>query len=116
MDLFTLSFYIPGTLAANHGLEFKLPVDAQLIHVSLANSAATDGIVDIGNTDAAEAYAANLAIGDSDVAAEYDRADFVGSQFPHIPKGTNTIIAVDFDGAGGTAAANLVIVLTFTSG
>ncbi len=116
MDIFTVSFYIPGTLAGNHSIHFKLPVDAQLIHVSQANTAATDAILDIGYTGALEAYAADLACGDSSVASEKDQSDFVGSQYPHISKGTNIILTLDYDGSSGTAAANYTVVLTFTQG
>jgi hypothetical protein len=52
-------------------------------------------------------------VGDSDAPAEYDRDDFVGAQYPHIPKGAIVKLTLDFDGASGTAAANATVVLTF---
>lgn len=116
MNVFTTSFYIPGTLSGDHTIEFKLPFDAQLIAVSLANSAATDGTVALGYTGSTSAYMAAKDIGDSDVAAVYNWDDFVGSQYPHIDAATNIIITVDYNGSAGTAAANLVIILTFTVG
>jgi hypothetical protein len=42
--------------------------------------------------------------------------DFVGSNFPHIAALTNIICTLDYDGAGGTAAADFTLVLTFTEG
>ena len=116
MDIFTVSFYIPGTLSGNHSIHFKLPVDAQLIHVSQCNTANTDAVLDIGYTGSLEAYLADMACGDSSVAAEADWNDFVGSQYPHISKATNIILTLDYDGSSGTAAANWTCVLTFTQG
>ena len=46
--IFTIPFYIPGALAANHYCEFKLPFDAQLIAVSVCNSTANAGKIDVG--------------------------------------------------------------------
>jgi len=116
MDIFVVSYYIPGTLAADHTLEFKLPFDAQLIHVSLSNSANTAGWVKVGTTGGDANYMIFKDIGDSEVAAEYDWDDFVGSQYPHIPAATNIIVSVDYNGTAGTAAANAVINLMFTRG
>ena len=114
---FTVTYHTAGTLAANHSFIFKLPFDCQLISVSVANTAATDAILDIGYTGALEAYVVDLAVGDSSVAAIIDEpGDFVDDNFPHIAAGTNIICTLDYDGAGGTAAANFTLVLVFTEG
>ena len=114
---FTISYHTAGTLAANHSFIFKLPFDAQLIGVSAAASNASSGILDVGYTGALEAYVANMDIGDSSVAAIYDEdTDFVGDVFPHIAAGTNIIATLDYDGAGGTAAADFTLVMCFTEG
>jgi len=40
----------------------------------------------------------------------------VGEQFPHIDAGTIIVMTIDYDGAGGTAAANMTVVLEFLEG
>ena len=114
---FTVSYHTAGTLAANHSFIFKVPMPCQLVAVSAVGSNANSGILDVGYTGALEAYVANMDVGDSAVAAILDEnTDFVGSQFPHIAAGTNIIATLDYDGAGGTAAADFTLVLTFTEG
>jgi hypothetical protein len=113
---FVLSFYIPGTLAANHTLNFLAPFDLQLLHVSLCGTNANNANMQVGYQGSAAAYMVAKDFGDSSVPLEYDRDDFVSSQFPHIADGTNILLTVDYDGSAGTAIANAVIVLTFTRG
>ncbi len=86
------------------------------MHVSAVGSNANNGLLTIGNTTTAEAYLASASIGDSNTPAEFARANFVGTEFPHIADGTVLAVALDFDGAGGTATANFTVVLTFTVG
>src|SRR5512135_1772811 len=103
--------HTPGALAANQSIIFKLPFDAQLIGVSAAGSNANNCIIDVGKTAALEAYLKDMDAGDSSVAAvKEDPGDFEGDVFPHIVAGTNIIITVDYDGAGGTAIQDFTIV------
>jgi hypothetical protein len=114
---FTVSYHTAGTLAANHSFIFKLPFDAQLIGVSTVASNASSGILDVGYTGSLEAYVANMDVGDSSVAAVLDEpGDFEDNNFPHIAAGTNIICTLDYDGAGGTAAADFTLILIFTEG
>ena len=113
---FTISIYIPGTLAANHVLEWVVPWDCQLEHVSFGNSAASDATLMLGASTDTDAYMAATTIGDSDVPSSLGRTEFINDQYPHIPAGTIIVATIDFDGAGGTAAANLVLVMTFSKG
>ena len=116
-DHFTVSYHTAGALAANHSFIFKVPFACQLVGVSAAASNASSGILDVGYTGALEAYVLNMDVGDSNVAAILDEnTDFVGGQFPHIAAGTNIIATLDYDGAGGTAAQDFTLVLTFTEG
>ncbi|MFW9820000.1 MAG: hypothetical protein ACFFE5_10355 [Candidatus Thorarchaeota archaeon] len=39
-----------------------------------------------------------------------------GVYFPHIADGTVVVVTVDYDGASGTAANDLTVVLTFAEG
>jgi hypothetical protein len=113
---FTQTIHVPGTLAANIAVYFVLPMDVQLIHVSACGSNANNGILDIGPSTDTDGYLDGVDIGDSNVPSEFDRDNFVGTQFPHIAKGTIITVNLDFDGAGGTATANFTVVLTFTEG
>jgi hypothetical protein len=113
----TYSYHTAGTLAANHVFCFNLPFDAQLVHVSAVGSNANNGILDLGNSSDAEAYVLNKDIGDSYTPAVCSAAsDFTGSNYPHIAAGTIIKATLDYDGAGGTAAADFTLVLTFTEG
>jgi hypothetical protein len=61
-------------------------------------------------------------VGDSSVPAEYGRASFTGAlvaesgQPVAVADDTLVTVFVDFDGAAGTAAQNLSVVLVFTEG
>jgi hypothetical protein len=114
--LFTQAFHIPGTLSANLNIRWTVPKDCQLIHVSASNSAATNGTFILGTSTDDNAYLETADIGDSNVPNEFDLDDFVNDAFPHILDGTIFVITVDYDGASGTAAANLTLVLTFAEG
>jgi hypothetical protein len=116
MEIFTITQYVGGTLAANQSLIFTVPFDCQLIHVSAVGSNANSGTLQLGTTTTAEAYMVAASIGDSNAPVEFDRDNFVGSQFPHILKGTVFAAALDFDGAAGTATQNYSLVMTFTHG
>jgi hypothetical protein len=113
---FTHAIHITGTLAANVLPVFTVPADCQLEHVSASGSNANNAQIKIGTTSDDDAYMALKDVGDSDVPAEYSRADFIGAEFPHIIDGTVVKITVDFDGAAGTAVQNLTVTLTFSEG
>ena len=106
MREFQVPFHITGTLAANVSIVWTAPFDCQLTHVSAVGSNANDGLITIGTTSDADAYLTSASIGDSNVPVEFARSSFVGTEFPHIADGTVLAVALDFDGAGGTATAN----------
>jgi len=114
--VFQQSYHVPGTLAANVSIVFTAPMDCQLVHVSAVGSNANNGLLTLGTTASTAAYLASSSIGDSDVPAEFAKADFVGAEFPHIVDGTVVKATLDYDGAGGTATADFTLVLTFTEG
>jgi hypothetical protein len=115
---FTQAFHIPGTLAADIAIVFTAPSDCQLVHSSAVASNDSDATLKIGTTSSDAAYLAAGVIGDSNVPVEKERTDFVDSQFPRISDGDGDIVKVslDHDGAAGTAAADVTIVLTFVEG
>jgi hypothetical protein len=110
-NVFTIPFHIQGTLAANHYGEFKLPMDAQLIAVSVCNSTANAGKIDVGTSADDDAYLDNQNFGVSNVPLVYDRDDFVGTQFPHIAAGT-IIRATITDHASHMAGPLALLVFT----
>lgn len=112
-DIFQQTWLVPGTLAANHVIDFTMPCDAQIIHVSASNTSANAGTLDIGNDGDDDAYLDGVAFGVSNEPALYDRDDFVDSQFPHIAAGTDFKITIT-DHA--SHMANAAVVITFTPG
>ena len=115
-NVFTQTIHVPGTLGANLGIYYKLPMDVQLVHVSANGSNTNNGLLTIGYTGTLAAYLASSSIGDGNVPICFDWNDFVGSQYPHISAGTVIAIVLDYDGASGTATADFTQVLTFTDG
>lgn len=115
-NMFTHTVHVPGTLAANISVVFTVPVDCTILHVSAVGSNANNGLLTMGNTTTADAYLASASIGDSNVPAEFNRANFVGAEYPRLTKGTVLAAALDFDGAGGTATQNFTLAITFLEG
>ena len=111
--IFTLPFHIPGALSANINIRFKLPVDAQLIHVSAAQSDTDTAVLDIGPSTDTDGYLDGVNFGVSNVPLEYDRDDFVGDQYPHITKGTIIVITITDHASHSN---DPTVVLTFTEG
>ncbi|MGB9673650.1 MAG: hypothetical protein ACPL3P_05890 [Anaerolineales bacterium] len=115
-NVFTHTFHIPGTLAANVIPVVSIPFDCSLVHVSAVASNTNDATLKVGSTLDDDAFVSAFAIGDGNVPVVKSRKDFVEGQYPHLPAGTNLMLTLDYDGAGGTAAQNVTIVLTFTKG
>jgi hypothetical protein len=116
--MFQQSWYIQGTLAANHTMVFNLPCDCQLVHVSLNNSTANAGTLKIGTTSDDDAYLAaeNFGVSDTPVVvntpAGFDGVT-AGGQYPHIAASTKVLLTITDHGSHMAAAA---VVLTFTEG
>ncbi|NMC12666.1 MAG: hypothetical protein GYA34_07255 [Chloroflexi bacterium] len=117
--IFTHTYHIPGTLAADLNIRFKLPCDAQLLHVSAVSSNTAAAGLTLGNSTEAAAYLAKKAAGVSGMPTVFDRDDFTGGQYPHIAQGTVFAAALDYDYNGGgsaSASTDLSLVFTFTEG
>src|SRR4030067_1100211 len=102
-------------------MRWTLPFDAKLTHVSSVASNNSHAPLKIGSSADDDGYLVAGVIGDSGTPVEKGRTDFTGAlitsgQYPHIADGTILLITLDFDGAAGTAAADVTIVLTFTPG
>jgi len=119
--LFQQAYHIPGTLGADVAIVFTAFTNCVLRHVSAVGSNANDATLKIGTTTDDDGYITAFAIGDSSAPVEKQAlSDFDGaladSQFPRISDGDVVKLTLDYDGAGGTAAADVTIVLTFVAG
>ena len=120
---FSHAFHVPGTLTANVTITFTAPSGCQLIHVSACASNDSDATITVGDSSDADEYLTASVVGDSGTPAEYDYDDFVDTAgashsrfYPVISDGTVVVTTIDYDGDGGTAAADLTVVLTFAEG
>jgi hypothetical protein len=121
--IFQQAFHVPGTLGANVSIKYTAPCDCTLLHVSAVASNDSDATLTIGDSSDADEYLKSCTIGDSGTPVEKDGDDFVDTSgnthtlyYPRITDGTVVVIALDYDGDGGTAAADFTIVLTFAEG
>ncbi len=108
--------HITGTLSANVAYRFTAHADMTLKHISAVQSNAGDATLKIGTSADDDLYMTATAVGQSGTPAEFDRDDFVDDEVKQIRKGTIVVLTVDHDGDGGTAAADLTLVATFTPG
>jgi hypothetical protein len=120
---FAIAFHVPGTLTANLNIRWTAPHDCTLLHVSAVASNASSATFIVGDSADDDEYLTASDVGDSNVPAEYDYDDFVDTDgntharyYPRIVDGTVVVITVDYDGASGTAAQNLTLVLTLAEG
>ena len=118
---FTVCANYGGTLAANQRGEFKLSVDASLIHVSSCQSNAGSATLDVGTSAARTGILSAKTVGVSATPNIVEAANFNGSLATagdayHMVKGTIVTWDLDYDGAAATAGQNVCIVLTFTEG
>jgi hypothetical protein len=121
--VFTLGFHVPGSASANLSIKWTAPFDCTLLHVSAVGSNSHNATMEIGDSADANEYLTSSSIGTSGTPAEFDYDDFVDTSgnthsryYPRIVDGTIVAIAVDYDGASGTAVDDLTIVLTFAEG
>ena len=115
-SVFTMTFNIQGTLAANHTFNFKAPFDMQLIAASLSNTTANAGTLKLGTVADDDGYLLAEDFGVSNAAVVKSApADFDGvlaaSQFPHIAKDTQVLVTIT-DHASHMAAATVVLFFT----
>ncbi len=117
-NLLVYTFHLHGTLAANAKGNIKLPCQASLVKVAACGSNANNGLLDVGTSADRDGILSAVDIGDSDTPTEYDRTDWdgalatVGNPYP-FAEGDICAWDLDFDGASGTAAANVTLTITF---
>jgi hypothetical protein len=111
------SFHVPGTLAANVGVRFAVPVDCRVVHISAVASNDSDATMMVGVSADTDSILAATAIGDSGVPAVFERGDWASAnETAELAKGDIAVLSVDYDGSSGTAAADLTVVLTALEG
>jgi hypothetical protein len=117
-----LSYHVPGTLAADLNIRFKVPHDMQLIHVTAQGSNAYAAGLSIGTASDATAHLAKSSIGVSNVAVDFDFDNFAtysSQAYPRISKATYLCLALDYDyntGGSSQASADVTITLTLLKG
>jgi hypothetical protein len=105
-----------GALSGNYTTNIIFPYDVTLIGLSVCGSNSHDATIKVGNSTDDDAYMTASDIGDSDTPTEYDLDDLVDDEYPQIRAGTQVVVTVDYDGAGGTAIQDLQGYLFFTLG
>jgi hypothetical protein len=113
-----LPIHVPGALSANLSIVFQMPFAARILEVSAVGSNANDATLAVGaGSDGTTATIAAFAIGDSGTPVVKGVADFATTN-PQGKLANNDFLAltVDYDGAGGTAAQNLSILITLIEG
>lgn len=113
---FVVSVVYDGTLAANKSFYWTVPVRCSLVGVSAVASNDSDATLKVGTTADDDSALAAAAIGDSGTPVVFDGDDFVGDGLPQFEAGTTLVLTLDYDGAAGTAAQNVNIVVTFLEG
>lgn len=110
-------FHFTGTLAANVTITFKLPFNCALKHISAVASNNSDATLIVGDSGDADEVLASTTIGDSGAPVEKDRDDWASANsVGRYLAGDVFVATLDYDGAAGTAAANVTLVFTFAEG
>ncbi len=112
------AFHVPGTLSANLSIKFKVYRDMILQHVSAVASNDSDATLAIAaGTAGTTALLAAATIGDSGTPNEKTVSNWATTNTTgRLAKGDIVTLTIDYDGASGTAANDLTIVLTCTEG
>lgn len=116
--VFQQTFAIDGALAANHVFTFKAPFGFSIIHVSMSNSSANAGTLDLGNSSDADGFKDGATFGVSAACTELATfTDFDGavsdSQYPRVSDGDVVHVTIK-DHA--SHMADPVVVLTCVEG
>lgn len=107
--------FLLGVQTGDQFREFKAPFDMQLVAVGGNSANTTTCLIDIGTAADADAYLDGVELtGATDVPTEWGLADFVGAQYPAIPKDTVVQILITFDGGQAGDVDDLNLDLWFT--
>ena len=118
---FPVTIHLHGTLSANAQGSFPLPIGMTLESVAAVASNDNAATLQLGAGDDADGIMAAKAIGDEGVPVTFGKTSFNGplcdaKNPPHFDKGSVITWLLDFDGAGGAAAADVTILFSFLEG
>ncbi|MGD2079028.1 MAG: hypothetical protein PVH18_11640 [Chloroflexota bacterium] len=112
-----LCFHVPGTLAANLDIRWTACADGRIKHISAVASNDSDATIIVGDSGDTNEYLTSSTIGDSQVPKEFDVDDWASTNpTASFKKGDVIVVTIDYDGAGGTAADDLTLVITTLEG
>ncbi len=112
-----MPFHVPGTLTANIVITFEAPFDFRFRTVSACSSNNSDATLMLGISTDTNSILTAAVIGDSSVPVEKRVADFDAvNPTGAVTKGEIVVLTVDFDGAAGTAADDLTVLLDILEG
>lgn len=115
MARLTWTFHIPGTLAADVNIRWLVSDSCHLSHVSAGASNSNDALISFGISTDPDSILAAEPIGDSNVPVEFEAGDWdAANEEAALVNGQIAVLTVDHDGASGTAAADVTIVITAT--
>lgn len=120
---YAVAFHYPGTLSADISGAFTLPTGMALSHVSATAENDSDATLAIGDAGDADGVLTAATIGDSGTPKEFTASDFDGALVDSGPTpyhydndDREVHFTLDYDGATGTAAQDVVLVFTFLEG
>lgn len=114
---FQQTVHVPGTLTADLDIRMTVAFDCRLKHVSAVASNDSDATLAVGVSTDTDRILAAAAIGDSQVPVEKTVSDWASTNATGaLSKGDILVLTLDHDGASGTAAADVTVVLTFLEG
>lgn len=106
-----LSFYIPGTLAANYTPAYEFPFPTRLEAIKAWASNNSDATLAVADPSATMVTATT--IGDS---GDPKTIAVDGAEVAQTAADTKVTLTLDFDGASGTAAQNVQILVILKTG
>lgn len=114
---FVQTIVVPGTLTGPVQYTATIPSPCTIQHVSMCQSNAGAGRIKIGLSTDDDVFLVYTNMGITGTPVELAVAtDFRYDALPHLDKGDILKIYLDHDGAGGTAADDATLVITFTEG
>ena len=109
--------HVPGTLTADLAIKLSVPVDCRLVRVSAVTSNDADTKITVGVSTDTDSILASTAIGDSGTPAVKTVSNWATTNATgELSQGDILVVTVDYDGASGTAGADLTIDLDFIEG
>ena len=109
--------FLAAALAANVAHRFSLPFGVTLEAVNAAADNTTSFILDIGTAADTDAYLDGVTVtGAAATTTDFGRADFVNTQYPHIPANTEIVVSIDYDGGAGGDGAGVAVTLVLSKG